>query len=103
VRARPLESDWSAAALPGPDDRTDGRTIDGCGGGVIRRRRGRSVDGGSLAVGRQKVGVKRKNGVGRPGAAHLSAVLTVALGSASRRGDLGSAHAHQWTSTGDSG
>jgi len=43
MRARPLDSDWSAAALPRPDDRTDGRTVDGCGGGVIRRRRGRSV------------------------------------------------------------
>lgn len=64
---------------------------------------GRSVGGGSLAADRHQVGVKRKNGVGRPGAAHLGAVATAAPGSAPRRGDLGSARAHQWTTTGGGG
>lgn len=47
---------------------------------VGRRRRG-----GSLAADRLGVGVKRKNGVGSPGAAHLGAVAAAASGSASRK------------------
>lgn len=62
----------------------DGRAY---GGRMRRRWRSWSVGGGPLAAGRLGVGVKRKNGVGSPGAAHLGAVAAAASGSASRRGD----------------
>jgi len=65
--------------------------------------RGPSVGGGSLAADRHWVGVKQKNGVWHAGTAHLGAVAAAALGSAPRRGDLASAHAHQWTTTGGGG
>lgn len=56
MRARPLESDWSAAAQPRPDDRTDGRTADGCGGGGGR---------GRSAAARRIVGCRPARGGGK--------------------------------------
>jgi len=58
--------------------RTGVRRTDATAVVVGRRRRG-----GSLAADRLGVGVKRENGVGGPGAAHLGAVAVAA----SRRGD----------------
>lgn len=66
MRARPLESDWSAAALPRPDDRTDGRTADGCDGGRGRSAAARRIVGCRPARGGGKTGKWRRRPGRRP-------------------------------------